>query len=307
MADLLFLTEAELDVLDQARCEALHLRLDSRWKALTQQVTRVGPGIRWAAAAREHAALAAEWTTHSKDLKNARAANDLDGMRKALRVCDAFLQDVEVQLASYLRDAEQPVGVQKGAEYIVANVLSSLQLWQQSFEHRTSEVLEEIRGVKREVVITKAFGAHVKGLKDSATRWSAAYVVMIVLTLIAVASLETAFDVPADNWGGIVTRLAVAAPFVFLLYFLFHQHKIARLTALKYQHLEGFLNGGGNELAALLAESDDDKRALVREFHSRLADAFLSVDDVTSAIHRAETPLGELARAAEQLDKIRNR
>jgi hypothetical protein len=303
----IIITEAELDALDAPRAEQLELRLSTRWKAMSQLTQEIRSLKRWNDARGRLAAFVADWDAHVVQYKTTRNSGDMLGCAAALRRGSEILNEADTVLAPYLLDYDPPIGPEGSADYVARRVFEELARRQEQFERRSMDALDAIMALKRELVVSKAFGAHVKELGRSAEVWRAVYVLLLVMILAGITAVEIGFRTlfsDVTGWNELAIRFLVATPIAFLVYFLFHQHKVSQLTALKYRHLEGFLNGGSTELAGLLAGADHDKKDLTATFHKQVAEAFLRVDDVTSAIHRAETPLGEALRIAREVDKV---
>jgi hypothetical protein len=93
--------------------------------------------------------------------------------------------------------------------------------------------------------------------------------------------------------------LVVAATTVFLAYFMHGQYKVAKMLAIKYEHLKGLAGGGAENLISMLGGHDEFRKRVLE----RLAESFMSLDDVTGALDKLRTPAEDVARVAEAVAK----
>jgi hypothetical protein len=306
---LRLLTEDELQSTQAHTFAELKNRLDERRNHVQRQIGRIVEVDAWQGARRTFNETQNAWNNSTNTWQQHFGQNNFPSAAKALRELDRALTETEERLASAIQIAELPVGMQLALRELETRMLNAIATRQAEFHAVVQKGIDELHGVKREVVLTRSFGKHVATLKSSARRscvWNLFGIGIAVVALVCAEAFAGGLHQGGDWVGELMLRVAMAGPLAFLIYFFLYQHRIARLLELKYQHLEGFLGGGARELIEMIA-TDDSRSALSDKLYEHLADSFVRIDDVTHAVNRSQTPMEDALKALQAMKAFKEK
>lgn len=303
------ITPEELSSTDGTMARRLKNRLEQRRVALERLIQGIADPAKWTEARRAIEDLENRSAGHLQHIDQYIAQNNYANAVKAAGEWAQSILAIEDKIQPLLFQAELPTGVQDGMDRAVSRLLDKVAERQDTFHEAVKRGIDELLDVKRQIVLTKAFGTHVTGLKDSSRKsaflnWLGVFAALVTL---GGAELYVARVLPAGHtwWSEVMVRVAIAGPLVFLVYFFYHQHRVSRLMELKYQHLEGFLGGGARELIEMVS-TETTQPEVSRALYEKLAHSFVSLDDVVSALNRSQTPLEDAMKAAELVKQLRD-
>lgn len=275
--------------------ERLKQRIDNRRSALLNIVNRIVRGSVWGPAFADWQRLEAESTSelHSQ-WNNAYASQDRQGMLNVLRLLEKKLLEFEVKHEEAFVLAEHGLSSQAAAEMAANRVLELLRPEMAKRLDAIDEAQKRLDETKKALDASKSFGELVKSLVASSDRSSALWTLAIVLLLVGGAVVEFKLDIAPDaQWyNALFLRLSVLIPLTYLVYFMWGQYKLARMTHIKYRHVEGLLNGGANAVIDMFRGREEFKNRL----HERLAEELLSVDSIMAALSGAATPVEDAVK-----------
>lgn len=185
---------------------------------------------------------------------------------------------------------------------------------QQRIEELTTTVREDIKegihdllSLKSEIGLAKEFGEKIKIELATAKEKETMFMNLFIRTLLVIPIILTIIYFVV-NWMKIegnsiyILQGSVSIPLLFISLFFFSQYRTYMMIRLRYTHLDGFLGGGATFIAQLL-ESDNPEFKL--EINKKLAEMFMSLDDVLKMVQRSKHPTELTLETAENVfDKI---
>lgn len=168
-----------------------------------------------------------------------------------------------------------------------------------------SKGIQDLIGLKSELGLAKQFGGKIQEeLKDAkVTEKNFFSAVIACLLLIPLINGVILFSYRSlDLLAKYLLMGSVTLSILFISYFLYAQYRTYMMLRLRYTHLDGFLGGGATFLSQLL-EADNPEFKL--EVNKKLAEMFMSLDDVLQMVHKSKHPTELTLDTAEKVfDKV---
>ncbi|MCE7622111.1 hypothetical protein [Vibrio fluvialis] len=168
-----------------------------------------------------------------------------------------------------------------------------------------SKGIQDLIGLKSELGLAKQFGGKIQDeLKDAkATEKTFFSALIVCLVLIPFINGVILFSFSGlDLLSKYLLMGSVTLSILFVSYFLYAQYRTYMMLRLRYTHLDGFLGGGATFLSQLL-EAENPEFKL--EVNKKLAEMFMSLDDVLQMVHKSKHPTELTLDTAEKVfDKV---
>ncbi|MGI2873800.1 hypothetical protein ACRTC7_18800 [Vibrio fluvialis] len=168
-----------------------------------------------------------------------------------------------------------------------------------------SKGIQNLIGLKSELGLAKQFGGKIQDeLKDAkATEKTFFSALIACLVLIPFINGVILFSFSGlDLLSKYLLMGSVTLSILFVSYFLYAQYRTYMMLRLRYTHLDGFLGGGATFLSQLL-EAENPEFKL--EVNKKLAEMFMSLDDVLQMVHKSKHPTELTLDTAEKVfDKV---
>ena len=171
--------------------------------------------------------------------------------------------------------------------------------------NKISDGIKDLIGLKSELGLAKEFGDKIKKELSVSSRKERFFMWSLIGTILAIPLLNGIV-----NWlvpGGLdairyMLFGSITASLLFISIFLYAQYRTYMMLRLRYTHLDGFLGGGATFLSQLL-ESDNPDFKL--EVNKKLAELFMSLDDVLTMVNKNKHPTEmTLDTAVKIFDKV---
>lgn len=216
------------------------------------------------------------------------------------RIRHSSVGRLEEKLLDKVSELEQSVfdEIQKRIEDLTTTVRQDIQTG-----------INDLLNLKSELGLTKEFGGKIeselKAAKNKETLFMKLFIgtlAIIPIVLITIYVLAHSPDASIEAGSIYVLQGSVSVPLLFISLFFFSQYRTYMMIRLRYTHLDGFLGGGATFISQLLeAESPD----LKLEVNKKLAEMFMSLDDVLKMVQRSKHPTELTLETAENVfDKI---
>lgn len=165
--------------------------------------------------------------------------------------------------------------------------------------------IQDLIGLKSELGLAREFGEKIQtelaSAKKKEFRFMLAFIVALVLIPVSVF-IEHYFITSIDDISSLILKGSVAVSLLFVSLFFFSQYRTYMMLRLRYTHLDGFLGGGATFISQLL-ESENPEFKL--EINKKLAELFMSLDDVLKMVQKNKHPTELTLDKAELVyDKI---
>jgi hypothetical protein len=269
------------------------------YKKAIAGVVSVRPFLR---AQRKWKVFEAQYNEFARNLDESIKAHNRDAALVMLHSMERTLLSFERDVADDVLSGPWGFATQQAADYAANKLRDELtsRFAEQIQQVRTAA--EQLLAIKTAGEASSSFDAHVKRLagssKASAQAWLTALVGAWTAGLVAEGTVLVVFNEHYPSMA-YAAGFIVAAAVVFLLYFVHGQHKVAKMMAVKYEHMEGLAGGGAVNLIGMLGDQEEFRKRVLE----RLADSFMSLDDVTGTLSRTRTPAEDAIRGLKEATK----
>lgn len=170
--------------------------------------------------------------------------------------------------------------------------------------------IDKLLNLKSELGLAEQFGEKIqnelKAAKKKEFLFMSAFIVtlLVIFPIVLLQTYSFAHDVTnkVDVSSAYILQGSVSIPLLIISLFFFSQYRTYMMIRLRYTHLDGFLGGGATFLSQLL-ESDNPEFKL--EINKKLAELFMSLDDVLKMVQKSKHPAELTLETAESVfDKL---
>lgn len=165
--------------------------------------------------------------------------------------------------------------------------------------------IKDLIGLKSELGLAKQFGGKIQSELHRAKFTEFGFMIAFLTTLLMiplsnVAILDTFTNI--ELTAKYIIMGSVSFSMLFISYFFYSQYRTYMMLRLRYTHLDGFLGGGATFLSQLLEAENPDFKL---EVNKKLAEMFMSLDDVLQMVHKNKHPTELTLDTAERVfDKV---
>lgn len=175
-----------------------------------------------------------------------------------------------------------------------------------NLEEKVAHGIKDLIGLKSELGLAKEFGGKIQSELEAAQkkeqRFMLAFIIALVLIPVSVFCTNSLTEGMTDAVSGYILKGSIAISLLFVSLFFFSQYRTYMMIRLRYTHLDGFLGGGATFISQLLEADSPD---LKLEVNKKLAEMFMSLDDVLKMVQKSKHPTELTLETAETVfDKI---
>ncbi len=211
-----------------------------------------------------------------------------DNYSSIYRVEDLFIKRIAELGESIFRDT------QKRFDELTANVREDFQ-----------SGLDELKDFKSTLKQVEDFGVNIESELKAARKKESWFMNSFIVTLVCIplaVLAEHYWLTSIDGINSYILKGSIITSLLFISLFHFSQYRTYMMIRLRYTHLDGFLRGGSSFVSQLVHSSDPE---LKLETNKKLADMFMSLDDVLKMVQKNKHPTELTLETAETVfDKI---
>lgn len=168
-----------------------------------------------------------------------------------------------------------------------------------------SKGIQDLIGLKSELGLAKQFGEKIQDELKNADSAEKNFFMAFIGVLALIPFLNVFILYKLTNLEAIEKYIVTGSVTISILvisYFFYAQYRTYLMLRLRYTHLDGFLGGGATFLSQLL-EAENPEFKL--EVNKKLAEMFMSLDDVLQMVHKSKHPTELTLDTAEKVfDKV---
>ncbi|ELC0660918.1 hypothetical protein SD340_004303 [Vibrio fluvialis] len=222
------------------------------------------------------------------------------------------LQRTEEQFLIKLDNIEQAIFVdsksriEKLSSSLTTTIESQIAELSSNLKEQIESGIKDLIGLKSELGLAKEFGEKIQSELEAAQkkeqRFMLAFIIALVLIPISVFCTNFLTEGMTDAISGYILKGSIAISLLFVSLFFFSQYRTYMMIRLRYTHLDGFLGGGATFISQLLEADSPD---LKLEVNKKLAEMFMSLDDVLKMVQKSKHPTELTLETAETVfDKV---